>query len=125
MCESVSLETAKCNSAPAAERDGFVKCFERAIAHYPAGVDTITTDGNVSIRAYMKRSGMGVTHALDVWHICKNLGKNLGKQVTRKVGFWLHQWFVWTIHFTCVEKFSQSYHLTDSIKADVALKQFL
>lgn len=80
---SVSMETANHSSSVMAEKDGFVKCLEEAKRELD--VESVTTDGNISIRAYMKNIEKDVSHGLDVWHLCKNLTKNLHAKARKKV----------------------------------------
>ena len=87
VCHNVTHETATCTSAVAAEKDGFVSCLDKAKQDFHS-IDTITTDGNISIRALMRKDQSGIKHGLDVWHICKNLSKNLANKATRKVRKW-------------------------------------
>jgi hypothetical protein len=60
----------------ASEKEAFVAVFEAATSIF--NVRSITTDGNTSIRAFMRLQD-AVKHGLDIWHICKNLAKNLAK----------------------------------------------
>ena len=71
---NVNLQTALETSAVAAEKVGFVACLEQAKECFV--LTHVTTDGNLSIRAYMERQ-QDVIHGLDVWHVCKNFAKNL------------------------------------------------
>lgn len=85
----MTLETAKCSSAVMAEKEGFIACLDSARETFSneSPLETVTTDGNLSIRSYMKEHGerLGVIHALDLWHLNKNLAKNLTKKCTNKV----------------------------------------
>lgn len=69
-----------------AETDGFTICLEAAKDHFSneSPLETITTDGNTSIRSLMENQ-QDVIHALDVWHLCKNLGKNLANKCKKVV----------------------------------------
>ena len=82
----MTKETATTTSPVAAESNCFVELLEHAKEDLSnTGIATITTDGNTSIRSHMKKDRSGIKHCLDIWHICKNLGKNLIKKATRKV----------------------------------------
>ena len=61
----------------ASEKEAYVTVFESAREIF--NLRSVTTDGNISIRAYM-RGQAAVKHGLDVWHLCKNLAKNLAKK---------------------------------------------
>lgn len=81
---NVTKETALCSSPVMAEKDGFIELLQQAKECFGEGnLKSITTDANTQIRGYMKSDP--VAHGLDVWHLCKNLSKNLTKKSTRKV----------------------------------------
>ena len=61
----------------ASEKEAYVTVFESAREIF--NLRSVTTDGNISIRAYM-RGQAAVNHALDVWHPSKILAKNLAKK---------------------------------------------
>ena len=74
------------SSSVMAEKDGFIDCLNAAKETFSdIGITTITTDGNVSIRNYMAKEEREIKHGLDVWHVTKNLSKNLGKKAKKKV----------------------------------------
>ena len=80
------METVHCKSTVSAELACFVELLPQATEDLGV-ISVITTDGNVQIRNYMQQQTQWPTqHALDVWHVCKNLTKNLSKQATEKVG---------------------------------------
>lgn len=67
-----------------AEKEGFIELLDQAkISFSDIGLECVTTDANIQIRAYMRKDA--TKHGLDVWHLCKNLSKNLAKKATRKV----------------------------------------
>ena len=68
-----------------AEKEAFITLFEKAKAELGPLLKSITTDGNLSIRAFMKKDQSGVKHGLDIWHINKNLDKNLKAKCRTKV----------------------------------------
>ena len=68
-----------------AEKEAFIALFEKAKAELGPLLKSITTDGNLSIRAFMKKDQSGVKHGLDIWHINKNLDKNLKAKCRTKV----------------------------------------
>ena len=84
--QNLTKETATTTSSVAAENNCFVELLEQAKEDLTdVGIATVTTDANSSIRAYMRKDRSEVKHCLDIWHICKNLGKNLIRKATRKV----------------------------------------
>lgn len=83
---NLTLETATRTSAVASEKEAFVAVFEAATSIF--NVRSITTDGNTSIRAFMRLQD-AVKHGLDIWHICKNLAKNLAKKAKSVVSIQL------------------------------------
>lgn len=90
--ECQSLETANSTSSVMAEKDGFLSCLGSARNSLEAvGIESITTDANVQIRNHMKRNVQDIQHGLDVWHLNKNLVKNLTKKARHVVstfGVW-------------------------------------
>lgn len=85
---NISLETVTRTSAVAAEKDGFLMCLEKAMDEFV--LMSVTTDGNISIRAHMRDNEPDVIHSLDVWHLCKNLTKNLVKKAKGVVSYSFH-----------------------------------
>ena len=83
---SITLETANCSSSSMAEKDAFVICLNAAQTDFSqdSPLETVTTDGNVSIKSYIANQ-TDVIHALDIWHLCKNLAKNLANKCKRVV----------------------------------------
>lgn len=79
---NLTLQTATHSSAVASEKEAYVTLFEAAKNTF--NLRSVTTDGNVSIRAFMARQDE-VKHGLDVWHLCKNLSKNLAKKARSAV----------------------------------------
>lgn len=84
MVYSLTKETAGSSSAVMAEKDGFIECLDQAKKDF-TNITSLTTDGNISIRAHMRKNEPDIPHGLDVWHINKNLTKNLAKKATKKV----------------------------------------
>jgi len=81
-----TLETALAQSSVMAEKDCFIRAIAAAKEHLSAiGIKSVTTDANVQIRNYMRKEEKEVQHGLDVWHLNKNLQKNLLRKATRKV----------------------------------------
>ena len=78
MTHSLTLQTAEHSSATASEKDAFIKCLDDAKKDF-ANIASVTTDGNLSIRAHMRKNETEVSHGLDVWHFCKNLAKHLAE----------------------------------------------
>ena len=66
-----------------AEKDAFIECVEAAKKDLP-NISTITTDANPSIRSHIDQNEPDIKHGLDIWHLTKNLNKNIGKKATRK-----------------------------------------
>ena len=79
---NLTLQTATRSSAVASEKEAFVTLYTAAKEIF--NLRSVTTDGNMSIRAFMRGEG-GVKHGLDVWHLCKNLGKNLARKAKTAV----------------------------------------
>lgn len=79
---NITLETAKRSSATICEKEGFIECYNQAKDIFV--LRSVTTDGNLMVKAYMKNEN-DVIHGLDVWHLCKNLSKNLSKKATSAV----------------------------------------
>ena len=46
---------------------------------------SVTTDGNLMVRSHMKHHEPDVLHGLDVWHLCKNLARNVALKAKRAV----------------------------------------
>ena len=74
---NLTLQTSKRSSAVASEKEAYVTVFESAREIF--NLRSVTNDGNISIRAYMREQA-AVKHGLDVWHLCENLAKNLAKK---------------------------------------------
>lgn len=66
-----------------AEKESFIELLNQA-KNDLANLKSITTDGSISIRAHMKKEP-NIQHGLDVWHLAKNLAKNLKKKCRTKV----------------------------------------
>lgn len=81
---TVSKETASTSSAAMAEKEAFVQCLQEAKEIFPH-LTTVTTDANSSIRSHMAKKEPNIIHGLDVWHLNKNLIRNLSKNATQKV----------------------------------------
>ena len=67
-----------------AEKQAFIALFEKAKAELGPLLKSITTDGNLSIRAFMKKAQLGVKHSLDIWHINKSLGQEPENEMSHK-----------------------------------------
>lgn len=72
-----------------AEKEAFIQLLESAKKDFGDKLYSITTDGNISIRSYMRKEEEGIRHGLDVWHLAKNLVKNLTKKCTTKVSIFM------------------------------------
>lgn len=81
---TITRETAASSSAVITEKDAFVECLNAAKMDF-GDISTITTDASPNIRRYMSTNEDSIHHGLDVWHLNKNLVKNLTKKATRKV----------------------------------------
>ena len=79
---NLTLQTATRSSAVASEKEAFVTLYTAAKEIF--NLRSVTTDGNMSIRAFM-RGEDGVKHGLDVWYLSKNLGKNLARKAKTAV----------------------------------------
>ena len=79
---NLTVETATRSSAVDSEKEAFVTLNQAAKKLFD--LKSVTTDGNLSIRDYM-RLETAVKHGLDVWNLCKNLGKNLAKKAKTAV----------------------------------------
>lgn len=86
---SVCKETALCASSVMAEKECFVEVLNAARLSFET-IATVTTDANVQIRNYMK-SDTVIKHGLDVWHVNKNLQKNLIKKAVKKLSIFCYK----------------------------------
>ena len=80
-----SKQTSTTTSSTIAEKETFVELLDKAKVDLGGRLYSITTDGSISIRAHMKKNEPAIRHGLDVWHLSKNVIKNLNKKCRRKV----------------------------------------
>lgn len=86
---NLTLETAKRTSAVICEKEVFIALLDQAKVIF--NLRSVTTDGNIMIRSYM-RSEPDINHGLDIWHLCKNFRKNLVKKAKGVVSSLIHCW---------------------------------
>ena len=82
---NLTLQTANTTSAVMAEKEAFITLFNKAREELGSLFKSVTTDGSISIRAFMKKDTSGVKHGLDIWHLAKNLSKNIKAKCRNKV----------------------------------------
>ena len=81
----MTKQCAETSSSTMAEKEAFVELVTEAKADLGAKLKSITTDGSISIRAHMRKNEPNILHGLDVWHMAKNITKNLNRKCKTKV----------------------------------------
>ena len=81
---NLNKQTAGTSSAVMAEKECFIELLDQAKKDLSNNLKSITTDGSISIRAHMKKE-TNIEHGLDVWHLAKNLAKNIKAKCRGKV----------------------------------------